>query len=67
MSRKASLRDSMEMLTTLPSPQFGLDSDFNETMYQRQVAVLKGQGYNLLQSLKQVVRFSPVTLSSNFY
>lgn len=67
MSRKVSLRDSMEMLTTLPYPQFGLDSDFNETMYQRQVAVLKGQGYNLLQSLKQVVRSSPVTLSSNFY
>lgn len=66
MSRKASLRDCLETLTTLPSPQFELDSDFNETMYQRQVAVLKGQGYNLLQSLKQVVRSSPLTLSPNF-
>ncbi|CDZ98145.1 Phosphatidylinositol 4-kinase [Phaffia rhodozyma] len=31
---------------------FELDSDFSEDMWERQLAVLKGQGYSLLESLK---------------
>jgi hypothetical protein len=31
---------------------FQVDSDFNERMFQRQMAVLRGQGYNLVRVLK---------------
>ncbi|CAE6343151.1 unnamed protein product, partial [Rhizoctonia solani] len=32
---------------------FALDPDFNERMFDRQMAVLKGQGWNIVQSLKR--------------
>lgn len=32
-----------------------LDADFNEAMFQRQMSVMKGQGYQLLASLKEPV------------
>ncbi|QRW08026.1 phosphatidylinositol 3- and 4-kinase [Ceratobasidium sp. AG-Ba] len=32
---------------------FSLDPDFNERMFDRQMAVLKGQGWNIVQSLKR--------------
>lgn len=31
---------------------FMMDADFNERMFSRQMAVMKGQGYNLVESLK---------------
>lgn len=31
---------------------FQVDSDFNERMFQRQMAVFRGQGYNLVRALK---------------
>ncbi|KAI8330431.1 phosphatidylinositol 3 and 4-kinase-domain-containing protein [Chlamydoabsidia padenii] len=41
-------QDTVEQLRQL----FQVDSDFNERMFQRQMAVLKGQGYNLVRVLK---------------
>jgi hypothetical protein len=32
---------------------FEIDEDFNEDMFQAQMAVLKGQGWNIVESLKQ--------------
>ncbi|QRW21626.1 phosphatidylinositol 3- and 4-kinase [Rhizoctonia solani] len=32
---------------------FSLDPDFNQRMFDRQMAVLKGQGWNIVQSLKR--------------
>jgi len=32
---------------------FSLDPDFNQKMFDRQMAVLKGQGWNIVQSLKR--------------
>ncbi|KAG9092277.1 phosphatidyl inositol kinase [Ceratobasidium sp. 370] len=32
---------------------FALDPDFNQRMFDRQMAVLKGQGWNIVQSLKR--------------
>ncbi|ORX45879.1 hypothetical protein DM01DRAFT_1339836 [Hesseltinella vesiculosa] len=41
-----------QQLVTKLEQLFGLDSDFNQKMFQRQMAVLRGQGYNLVKALK---------------
>jgi len=41
-----------QTLTTQLRLTFKQDKDFNVAMYRRQMAVLKGQAYNLLLSLQ---------------
>lgn len=41
-------RDTIRELRVL----FELDDDFDEKMFQKQIAVLKGQGYNIVRTLK---------------
>ncbi|RKO97637.1 hypothetical protein CXG81DRAFT_13549, partial [Caulochytrium protostelioides] len=46
--------DGMEAL-------FRLDSDFNETMFRKQKAVLRGEGYNLVEVLQRSRSGDPLT------
>ncbi|KAL4074043.1 hypothetical protein J3A83DRAFT_4357909 [Scleroderma citrinum] len=41
---------------------FAVDPDFHPKMFRRQLAVIKGQAYNIVESLKHVVR-SPLELT----
>ncbi|KAF9478605.1 hypothetical protein BDN70DRAFT_942161 [Pholiota conissans] len=42
---------------------FAVDPDFHPKMFARQLAVIKGQAWNVVQSLKHAVRFSPLELT----
>ncbi|KAI8981837.1 phosphatidylinositol 3 and 4-kinase-domain-containing protein [Mycotypha africana] len=52
-------RDTIRELRSI----FEMDSDFDEAMFQKQMAVLKGQGYNVVRTLKDP-RASPADLVS---